>query len=283
MNTRSLQLRNSANRSPVRLAFLLIPLACLALSPQLRADCRKGCDTFSNTFLGDQALLINTGSVNTAIGAEALKLNTTGFSNTATGGGALFANSTGSNNTAIGADALEINTSGNYNTAVGDNALARNTTGDDNTATGAFALLDNTTGNDNTAIGFQALNNNTTGNNNIALGNTAGNKLTTGSDNIDIGNQGVAGEFNTIRVGRKIVHTRAFIAGISGATVAGGVGVIIDANGQLGTVVSSERFKEEIRPMDEASEAILALKPVTFRYKHDLDPAGIPQFGLIAE
>jgi hypothetical protein len=78
-------------------------------------------------------------------------------------------------------------------------------------------------------------------------------------------------------------QTSTFIAGISGATVAGGVGVIIDANGQLGTVVSSERFKGEIKPMDKASEAILALKPVTFRYKHELDPKGIPQFGLVAE
>jgi hypothetical protein len=73
------------------------------------------------------------------------------------------------------------------------------------------------------------------------------------------------------------------IAGISGVTVAGGVGVIVDTNGQLGTVVSSERFKDAIKPMDKASEAILALKPVTFRYKHKLDPEGIPQFGLVAE
>src|SRR5262249_21197224 len=99
MKMNTLQSTNSVNRSQLRLAFLLIPLACFALSPQLRADCRKGCDTLSNTFLGDQALLINTGSLNTAIGAEALKLNSTGFSNTATGVGALFANSTGSNNT----------------------------------------------------------------------------------------------------------------------------------------------------------------------------------------
>src|SRR5207245_6142511 len=71
--------------------------------------------------------------------------------------------------------------------------------------------------------------------------------------------------------------------GISAVTVAGGVGVIIDSNGQLDTVTSSERFKEEIKPMDKASEVILALKPVTFRYKHALDPEGIPQFGLVAE
>ena len=117
------------------------------------------------------------------------------------------------------------------------------------------------------------------------MGATAGRFLTTGSNNIDIVNAGVAGESNTIRIGTSNGgrQTAAFIAGISGDTVAGGVGVIIDSSGHLGTVVSSERFKDEIKPMDKASEAILALKPVTFRYKHDLDPEGIPQFGLVAE
>src|SRR5213079_970785 len=107
--------------------------------------------------------------------------------------------------------------------------------------------------------------------------------LTTGSNNIDIGARGADGESNTIRIGKKGTQTTTRIAGISGATVAGGVGVIIDTNGKLGTVVSSERFKDEVKPMDRASEAILALKPVTFRYKHELDPKGIPQFGLVAE
>src|SRR5207253_8914087 len=72
-------------------------------------------------------------------------------------------------------------------------------------------------------------------------------------------------------------------AGIHGVTVASGVGVVVSSNGQLGTVTSSARFKEAIKPMDKVSEALLALKPVTFRYKHDLDPDGIPQFGLVAE
>ena len=108
--------------------------------------------------------------------------------------------------------------------------------------------------------------------------------LTTGDNNIDIGNSGRRGESNTIRIGkRKKSKTNIYIGGISGAAVAEGVGVIIDSNGQLGTVVSSERFKDELKPMDEASEAILALKPVTFRYKKELDPNGIPQFGLVAE
>ncbi|PYK36640.1 MAG: hypothetical protein DME60_14300, partial [Verrucomicrobia bacterium] len=105
----------------------------------------------------------------------------------------------------------------------------------------------------------------------------------TGSNNIDIFNRGVPRESNTIRIGSKPLHNATFIAGISGVTVPDGVGVIIGNNGQLGTVISSARFKDEIKPMDKASEAILALKPVTFRYKKELDPEGIPQFGLVAE
>src|SRR5205823_9605900 len=124
---------------------------------------------------------------------------------------------------------------------------------------------------------------NTTGSSNIALGSNAGVNLTTGSNNIDIGNKGKAGESDYIRIGTKGTQTHTLIAGISGATVAGGVGVIIDTNGHLGTVVSSERFKDKVKPMDKASEVILALKPVTFRYTKELDPAGIPQFGLVAE
>jgi hypothetical protein len=79
------------------------------------------------------------------------------------------------------------------------------------------------------------------------------------------------------------MQTSTFIAGISGSTVPNGVGVTIGSNGQLGTVTSSARFKEAIKPMDKTSEAVLALQPVTFRYKHELDPDGIPQFGLITE
>lgn len=59
--------------------------------------------------------------------------------------------------------------------------------------------------------------------------------------------------------------------------------VLIDSNGRLGTSTSSARFKDEIKPMDKASEAILSLKPVTFHYKPALDPSKTPQFGLVAE
>src|SRR5262249_31630308 len=135
----------------------------------------------------------------------------------------------------------------------------------------------------NTAIGYFALNENTTGSGNTALGFLAGSALTTGSNNIDIGNPGVTGESNTIRIGRTENQTATFVSGISGATVPTGVAVIVDADGHLGTTTSSARFKEAITPMDKASEAILALKPVTFRYKNELDPTGIPQFGLVAE
>jgi len=115
------------------------------------------------------------------------------------------------------------------------------------------------------------------------VGFSAGTNLTTGNNNIDIGNAGVAGDANKIRIGKQGTQTGTFVAGIFGSTVASGVGVIVNSSGQLGTVLSSERFKEAITPMDKVSEAILALKPVTFRYKQELDPNGMPQFGLIAE
>ena len=186
-------------------------------------------------------------------------------------------------NTFLGDDALVNNTTGFGNTAIGSSGLASNTTGYSNTAIGSSALLVNTTGSNNTAIGNSALNANTTGSNNIAIGHEAGIRHTTGSNNIYVESRGAVNEFRTIRIGTTSTHGRTFIAGVSGVTVAGGVGVIVDNNGQLGTVVSSERFKDAVKPMDKASEAILALKPVTFRYKHELDPKGIPQFGLVAE
>jgi hypothetical protein len=236
-----------------------------------------------NTAIGHLALFQNTtGGVNTAIGDGALYSNTTGGTNTAIGEGALYSNTTGGTNTANGYVALFNNTTGVANTATGHGALYLNKTGNNNTANGWFALDTNTTGNSNTATGFQALSNNTTGSFNIALGFNAGINLT-GKNNIDIGNAGVAGESFRIRIGTTGIQTNTYIAGISGVTVAGGVGVIVDTNGHLGTVVSSERFKDGIKPMDKASEAILALQPVVFRYKHELDPEGIPQFGLVAE
>jgi hypothetical protein len=157
-----------------------------------------------------------------------------------------------------------------------------NTTGGFNAATGVSALYNNTTGNSNTAIGFYALVHNVTGSNNIALGALAGTNLTMGNNDIDIGNAGVAGESNKIRIGQQGTHNGTFIAGISGVAVTRPQ-VVVNANGRLGVTASSARFKDEIKPMGEASEAILALKPVTFHYKKEIDPDGIPQFGLVAE
>ena len=283
MNTTTLPLKHSMNGALFRFGLLLITLAfaCFALSSQARATCQNGCLTNENTVLGDDALLNNTGDDNTAIGSQALFSNATGASNTATGSHALLNNTTGNSNTGNGLSALDYNTTGIFNTANGVGALLFNTIGNLNTANGADALLFNRTGNNNTASGISALANNTTGNNNIALGALAGTNLTTGSNNIYIDSRGRSTESGTIRIGAQ--QGRTFVAGISGVTVAGGVGVIVDTNGQLGTVVSSARYKDAIKPMDKASEAILALKPVTFRYKHELDAKGIPQFGLVAE
>ena len=237
-----------------------------------------------NTSTGAYALFYNTtGSYNTANGAEALLSNTTGVYNTGTGYEALYSNTTGGSNTASGYAALVFNSTGNNNAASGFAALYNNTTGSNSTAHGANALLVNTTGNSNTALGNNALLANTTGGSNIAVGDAAGSLLTTGSNNIDIGNKGAAGEANTIRLGKKGTQTATYVAGIRGTTVAGGIAVLIDTNGRLGTTTSSARYKDNIKPMDKASEAILALKPVTFCYKKNLDPAGIPQFGLVAE
>ena len=196
---------------------------------------------------------------------------------------ALVSNTIGSDNTANGANALLSNTTGSDNTAIGVEALFNNGNGSNNTAIGVDALHKNKRGTFNTAIGFNALSSNTGGTSNIAMGQSAGANLTTGSGNIDIGSAGVAGEAKTIRIGETGTQTNVYVAGISGVTVPTGVPVIVDTTGHLGTTTSSARYKENVRPMDNASETILALKPVTFRYKKEFDPDGIPQFGLVAE
>jgi hypothetical protein len=176
---------------------------------------------------------------------------------------------------------LQANLTGESNTGTGNATLFSNTSGSFNTADGRRALF-SSTGNNNTAVGFWSFQSLTSGDNNLAVGYFAGANLTSGSNNIDIGDQGVAAESNTIRIGDPTVQSATFIAGISGTAV-GGDTVVVNANGQLGVAPSSERFKAEIKPMDKASQAILALKPVTFRYKKSIDPKGAPQFGLVAE
>jgi hypothetical protein len=239
-----------------------------------------------NTASGVAALLNNTtGSFNTATGVSALSSNTTGVSNNAFGWGALLSNTTGTNNTAIGVRALQSNTEGNTNVAVGETALGSNTTGIANIAIGYQALLnntssanmasgygaleDNTTGEANTAYGINALSQNTTGSHNTALGTGAGVSVTTATNVIAISANG------------ENVSNTCYIGNIFGVTSAGAAAVYVNSDGKLGTTPSSKRFKAEIKPMDKASEVLLALKPVTFHYKSDAK--GTPQFGLVAE
>jgi len=246
-----------------------------------------------NTASGQAALFKNTaGNFNTATGGYALENNTTGSQSTASGYYALENNTTGSNNTASGYYALYWNTIGDGNTASGEGALQSNTTGSNNTANGAGALYSNTTGFANTASGVDVLLSNTTGSFNIAIGNSAANNVSGGnSNNIHIGSAGVAGDgagYNSgvIRIGTPGIQTSFFVAGVSG--VATGLGspipVVIDANGQLGTMSSSERFKEDIKDMGDASSGLLRLRPVTFRYKQPYQDGSKPiDYGLIAE
>jgi hypothetical protein len=246
----------------------------------------------SNAAFGFQALTRNTGSANTGIGNGALLNNTSGFDNAAVGNNALAHNSTGSSNTAMGGNALGSSTTGFFNTAMGSQAMASDQTGGLNTGIGWAVLLNSTGGGANTGFGALALLLNRTGNDNVAFGECAG-KAITGNNNIDIGNPGDSSDSNTIRIGNPVAfmdppcqphvrHTATYIAGISGVAVAGDP-VFANSDGQLGVAPSAERFKDNIKPMDDASEALLALKPVTFRYKGNLDPKHITRFGLVAE
>ncbi|MFZ3375756.1 MAG: tail fiber domain-containing protein [Chthoniobacterales bacterium] len=300
-------LRNSISRSlslitshHSLLKVLLSALACFASSPTARAisPLPDGGYALSNTAEGTDALFTftgvfpNNGGENTAIGFETLYHNTNGNHNTACGLQALFSNTTGSANTAVGHNALASNT-GSHNTAVGGGTLASNTIGNENTATGRHALNLNAHGSYNTADGEYALASSTSASQNTALGYGAGYHLTTGGNNIDIGNLGVAGEANTIHIGNPVTvvypdgtthaaQTKTYIAGFTTA-VTGSMVVVNTTTHQIGVMTSSARFKDEIKPMDKASEGILALKPVTFRYKQEIDSNSIPQFGLVAE
>jgi hypothetical protein len=259
-----------------------------------------------NTAIGSLALTSNIGNgeidpeesegnLNTAVGSAALLANTTGTGNTAVGAGALGSNDNGDSNTAVGVQALNENIEGFDNTAVGTNALQVNTEGFGNTAVGNLALnslngVEEGEGSFNTAIGDNALANTTTGDGNVAVGQTAGFSVTTGTFNTFVG-AGAGDKVSTASGvicigesvdGANISHT-CFIGNIFGKGVANGAAVMISENGRLGTTTSSRRFKDEIKPMEKASETLFALKPVTFRYKKEIDSAGIAQFGLVAE
>jgi endosialidase-like protein len=240
---------------PQNITHILIGIVCFGLLPQMQA--------VSPAPDGDYP------GGNTAEGQNALLSRTTGSYNTAIGYLSLLSDTTNSFNTAIGAGTLLANTA-DRNTATGAGALLRNTTGIGNTANGSFALGSNTAGTANTGIGVGALYNNT-GDNNIGLGNGAGFNVTTASNVICIGAEG------------NNIDNACYIGQIFGATSVNGVAVLINSNGRLGTMTSSARVKDQIKPMDKASEALFALKPVAFRYKKEIDPAGTPQLGLVAE
>jgi len=241
-----------------------------------------------NTAVGAGTLLANTGDNNTATGAGALLSNTSGFNNTANGTLALFSNTQGDSNTAYGLTALFANTIGAQNTAVGLGALTHNTEGGINTAVGLIALSSNTTGTANTAVGANALGSNDGGNQNTAVGQFALGNNINGTSNIALGSSagtGVTTADNVICIGAagQNVANSCYIGQIFGVTSSGGLAVFVNADGKLGTATSSRRFKEAIAPMDSTSEVLFALKPVAFRYKKEIDPAGLSQFGLVAE
>ena len=257
-----------------------------------------------NTAVGFEALgstnptSISTGDRNTAVGAVALRYNTTGRTNTAVGVDSLQQNTTGSDNTAVGFESLLGSTTSTANTAVGVRALATTSTGTGNTSMGFESLRYNDLGFGNTALGHQALNLSTgswnvalgygalnllsTGDSNIAIGDSAGQALQSGQHNIYIGNFGLATESNVIRLGSNSYQSKLFVAGVwSRTTQYAAVPVVIDLNGQLGTVSSSRRYKQDIQDLGSTTDRLFDLRPVSFRYK--AQPDGPVHFGLIAE
>jgi hypothetical protein len=238
----------------------------------------------NNTALGHLALFTNqVGGRNTAVGAQALRV-ATGNDNTAVGYQSLTAATTGDLNAAFGNRALFSNTIGAFNTAIGAQSLVANTTGWNQTALGSYALWSATGSTENTAVGYQALAQVTTGNRNIGIGASAGLAIKTGSHNILIGNVGGPPDENwTIRIGTDSSQTRTFIVGIRGVTTAGAaIPVVVDTDGQLGTISSSRRFKKDIVDLGDAGFKLQQLRPVQFRYQQ-ADASGPVQYGLIAE
>jgi hypothetical protein len=273
--------------------FIILSLVCIGLLPNALAVVPPpdGGYLGGNTAEGSDALLnLTSGVWNTGSGYQALNHDTTGHQNTATGYQSSFSNTVGEQNTATGALSLFSNLEGGLNTAIGYRSLFRNTVGLQNTASGALSLFNNLGGASNMANGYAALYSNTTGSGNTGLGEAAGYFITTGSNNTALGHFAgfnVRTANNVICIGANVyganVSNSCYIGQIFGATSPGGTAVFIDSNGKLGTVTSSKRFKEDIKSMDEASEALFSLKPVTFRYKKEIDVQRIPQFGLVAE
>jgi hypothetical protein len=203
------------------------------------------------------------------VGSYALFRNRLSY-NTAVGNYAMYYNTLGRSNTAVGDIAMYYNTTGTDNTAVGDSALIRNTEGFANTVIGTFALPYNTTGGVNTAIGWEALISNTAGSDNTAIGQRAGSNVVTADNVICIGAAGAN------------VSDSCYIGNVW-QQPGGSQAVYVNSEGKLGFQVSSRRFKDEIKAMAETSELIYRLKPVSFRYKPEIEPMRPPGFGLIAE
>jgi hypothetical protein len=216
-----------------------------------------------------------------------MSANRQGAENTAIGYNALSSMDLGLQNVAAGNQAMGLTTTGSYNVAIGDRAMFYNTTGLTNTAIGKNALVLNSSGGSNVAIGFNALSQLTVGERNLALGSGAGSDIRVAdSNNVDIEHTGVAGDTGVIRIGTPGRHTSFFAAGIRGVTsgVSDAVSVLIDSNGQLGTVNSSRRYKEDIQDMGDASSGLMKLRPVTFRYAQPYADGSKPiDYGLIAE
>ena len=220
---------------------------------------------FYNSAFGAFSLLsLTDASFDTGIGAGAL-LSDNGGTNTAVGAGALLSNTTGSDNNAVGAFALFTNDSGTFNNAHGRDALFINVDGSENNAFGDLSMENNTSGASNTAIGDDALRNNVDGSFNVAVGDEAGTGLGPSVNNcIAIGAPG-AGPF-------AVLDNTCFIGSIFGQPVSDlgtQEAVFVDQFNVVGIFRSSRRFKHDIQPMDKASETILALKPVTFKYNAD--------------
>jgi hypothetical protein len=243
----------------------------------------------ANSAFGFQVLCQNTtGYNNTASGSMALNDNITGYQNTASGVLALGENTTGHDNTASGMLALLVNQTGSLNTATGSSSLVVNFNGGNNTASGASSLASNTSGGYNTAFGSYALDTNISGSDNIGIGYKAGNDSPNGaSNNIDIGSQGSSNDYNgVVRIGTAGSQQSFFVAGVFGvaSSLNNTVDVMIDSNGQLVTKNSSIRFKEEVHDMAAASDGLMRLRPVTYRYKQPYADGSKPiDYGLIAE
>jgi hypothetical protein len=244
---------------------------------------------FSNTAVGERALFQNTdGESNTAVGSLSLAGNKTGSFNVAIGLAALVGNTTGAANVAVGLGAINNGSTGSNNTAIGTNALDINHQGNKNTAVGASALRNIDGGSLNTATGSEALEFARGGSRNVALGYRAGRNVSNGSNNIIIGAGvfGTSSDNHVIRIGSNVHQRKAFVAGIRGATTGLGnaTAVVIDGNGQLGTINSSRAAKENVKPMGTASARVSKLRPVTFQYREPYGDGSQPvEFGLIAE